>query len=614
MSIDSWVHYSMSRNNIPSYFIDPETLLLFQPRIQSCIRGRSVLDELMYLRNESASEFFRSHELLSYHYFVELNNPYRTYNIEDAEFEYIPILPLSWRASSKESCGYHILIQSMLKFQEYYTNRIAKENISRPLFTIASTFNLRTELGKGMPTQQRKGLAWTQISDLIMSMSIGHYERWSQCPDLLRKHFKNTIEIPYIPMNMLASTSGHIVSSNSRGISNFASRRQIFYFVGHFQTDGADPNMVCSIRNTILQVSNRVDLFITNTTLAFSNSPVLDYPIFSTYKDSIFCIITKSESYSSSSFYHAIAAGCIPIVICDWFVFSYPWIIPYDKFVIRIQEADFLKNPNHVLDLIKSSIFSNKEVMDNLRRNLEKYRPYLSFDSIPKASIDYNHIMYGEGEISNKLSNEDINFQTIIPFELFLLELRYTQSPHAFYNNIPCLRPLMCYNPRVYGFPLDPVSPRLAMKQNEDIDYIFPDTKANPSILFSNSSVIRLVNEGYQVNPIEIDKRVEDIRSHLCKHVSRLIGSYKIVYFMQCVRVLWPLQPGKFKPADNSYIFEDRNIDRSKLARKTGITEEDYKFVVTYHNITHPPTWKYINYPSWNHIKSVNRIVVYDKK
>ena len=27
-----------------------------------------------------------------------------------------------------------------------------------------------------------------------------------------------------------------------------------------------------------------------------------------------------------SLFYHAIALGCVPVVISDWFVFSFPWI------------------------------------------------------------------------------------------------------------------------------------------------------------------------------------------------------------------------------------------------------------------------------------------------
>jgi hypothetical protein len=42
------------------------------------------------------------------------------------------------------------------------------------------------EMGIGMPTQVRRG-AWDTVSEFVMSLSIGHYERWPQCPDLLEK-------------------------------------------------------------------------------------------------------------------------------------------------------------------------------------------------------------------------------------------------------------------------------------------------------------------------------------------------------------------------------------------------------------------------------------------
>ena len=50
---------------------------------------------------------------------------------------------------------------------------------------------------------------------------------------------------------------------------------------------------------------------------------------------------------------------------------------------------------------------------------------------------------------------------------------------------------------------------------------------------------------------IDIHKYIiPDERSNLCKRVGGLIGHYKIVYFMQCVRILWPLQPGKMIKQD----------------------------------------------------------------
>jgi hypothetical protein len=40
-------------------------------------------------------------------------------------------------------------------------------------------------------------------------------------------------------------------------------------------------------------------------------------------------------SYSTAFFYDSLHAGCIPIVISDWFVFAFPSVIDYKEFVIR---------------------------------------------------------------------------------------------------------------------------------------------------------------------------------------------------------------------------------------------------------------------------------------
>ena len=54
-----------------------------------------------------------------------------------------------------------------------------------------------------------------------------------------------------------------------------------------------------------------------------------------------------------------------------------------------------------------------------------------------------------------------------------------------------------------------------------------------------------------QVRSLRFSPPLPDQRQHLCRHVARLIGYYKIVYFMQCVRILWPLKPAdNFRPAD----------------------------------------------------------------
>ncbi len=40
------------------------------------------------------------------------------------------------------------------------------------------------------------------------------------------------------------------------------------------------------------------------------------------------------------------------MLLSDWLVLASPWLIPYERFVIRIAEEDFLKNPNECLDYL----------------------------------------------------------------------------------------------------------------------------------------------------------------------------------------------------------------------------------------------------------------------
>ncbi len=99
-------HGGFSTDTIPTYYLDPNVVTIFGARA-ACMRG-SAANELSVLRQESASEYFRGHELYAHIFFVEqaLQNPYRRKRIEDAEFEYIPLLPLHWRIASSPNCRF----------------------------------------------------------------------------------------------------------------------------------------------------------------------------------------------------------------------------------------------------------------------------------------------------------------------------------------------------------------------------------------------------------------------------------------------------------------------------------------------------------------------------
>ena len=61
----------------------------------------------------------------------------------------------------------------------------------------------------------------------------------------------------------------------------------------------------------------------------------------------------------------------------DWFVFAFPSVIPYKKFVIRIDEEDFLKNPNGILDHIKQSFSKNK--IENMKHEMKYWLKYVTY-------------------------------------------------------------------------------------------------------------------------------------------------------------------------------------------------------------------------------------------
>jgi hypothetical protein len=214
--------------NIPTFYIDPHVVEIIEPRIAACMQLPSISNlsdfrrELKLLSQSSATEYFRSHELLGFIFFMDVNNPYRKIKYEDAEFEYIPLMPLSWRINPANSlfntlntCNYSSLIQDILTCQEYLKTRDKDRNPTVPKFSIASTYNMRTAMGSGMPTQIRKGAAWLAVSQFVMDLSIGHYERWPQCPDLVSATLSNAYLLPTLTTTIYYSSFSCVNRGNT---------------------------------------------------------------------------------------------------------------------------------------------------------------------------------------------------------------------------------------------------------------------------------------------------------------------------------------------------------------------------------------------------------------
>ena len=76
---------------------------------------------------------------------------------------------------------------------------------------------------------------------------------------------------------------------------------------------------------------------------------------------------------------------------------------------------------------------------------------------------------------------------------------------------------------------------------------------------------------------------------------------------MQCVRILWPLHPGTFKPVDNISRLGMPASTGGVIAKyrggrypvdPEGISLKDMEFVQTFHNANRSKDWILINYPA----------------
>jgi hypothetical protein len=594
------------------------------------------------LREISATQYFRSHELLAYKFFIETSNPFRVVNCDDAEFEYIPFLPLHWVAKNSKdpNCSYTGLINDIVTYVKMKRNERSLLNTGSgkgkagpidhdktPIpFIVASTFNLRTEMRVGMPTQIRRGEIYDIVTEFVTTTRIGHYERWPQCPDLLRKWWRYHVEIPYVPTfsffhnmhveNMnIYNNENTIFSTNQAYQAEFPLKDITVLFVGRLLLTLNE--RVCSVRNAVASLSLNPNVLVINVTTEETEKQIFP-PVFHYYGRSIFCLITKADSYSSASFYIALHAGmplsflkwnplyvissvsvgCIPIVISDWFVFAFPWVIPYEEFVIRVSESDFLMDPEGVIKGIQK--YYTIKRLQIMRKKMVYWLGLLTYEAIPYNSVRYqtlkamfmnqgyieSHYHTTNGNIWTKINNEfhpqydslmekDLTqMKIVLPFELMLYEMRYALYPYEIYPNIPCINPYDCSK---YGKTLDQLKfPFLSIYKNKE-------KKSKPS----QTTTI------YDENDLKLVMPLQETRSHLCKHAPRLIGYYKIVYFMQCVRILWPLQPGKLKPHDNPQLSVGKNT-------MNGLTYEDYDFLMNFHglgNLSKTGQFIYVTYP-----------------
>lgn len=261
-----------------------------------------------------------------------------------------------------------------------------------------------------------------------------------------------------------------------------------------------------------------------------------------------------------------------PLDHSDWFVFAFPSEIPYERFTVRIEEEDFLKDPHTVLDQIKTRYPPIKQAA--MREHMSHWARYLSYTPqmavVNASSSPVVHTAHDAQTSATVITSEATvperregviaeSILTVVPFELMLREMRYHH-----------------------------------MKGIEDAK-----TKAAAAVAGTKKSTGKKIvvlsesdkNDRYCYSPHSCSTRVPSLplhgllnetRSHLCANRLRFVGRYKMVFFMQCVRILWPIAPAAMKPMD---------------LRPGGLSQGDQKFVRMFHNVTKNTTSEW--YSSW---------------
>lgn len=184
-------------DSTPTYCIDPIINEIAKKRASKCLVRGSARDELAYLKNISASDYHRSHELLAYQHFVEDTSNIHRRPCGDADFEYIPLLPLSWRSGyptstsctaggfcpksdviGDPSCSLSGLMADILSIvSSIKISRGQNMDEGIPKFTVASTYNLKTVMAFGLESAARSGPAYSAITSFVTSLSIGMYSQ-----------------------------------------------------------------------------------------------------------------------------------------------------------------------------------------------------------------------------------------------------------------------------------------------------------------------------------------------------------------------------------------------------------------------------------------------------
>jgi hypothetical protein len=273
------------------------------------------------------------------------------------------------------------------------------------------------------------------------------------------------------------------------------------------------------------------------------------------------------------------------LIYCsDWFVFAFPSEVPYEKFSVRIEEEDFLKDPHSALDQIKARYPLKKQTV--MREHMEHWARYLSYApqiAEANASSLQSHTPHdmqsGAIVTASDVTDQGVrdegkveSIRTVIPFELMLREMRHHH---------------------LRGIEDSKAKAAAGMKSAAKKSVPLSESDKADRFCYSPHSC------STRVSALPLSGLLNETRSHICAHRSRFVGRYKMVYFMQCVRMLWPIAPAAMKSVD---------------LRPGGLSLQDQSFIKQFHNVSKNTTseWysSWVTYPVGERVREVSKLAV----
>ena len=102
---------------------------------------------------------------------------------------------------------------------------------------------------------------------------------------------------------------------------------------------------------------------------------------------SIFCLCPAGDNSVTGRFYSAIAAGCIPVVICSYpFAEAFSRVRAYGKFWLKVHKTEFVRDPGALLGKLRGM---SAATVASYQQEMARYRADLLYD-VPGSRVGSN--------------------------------------------------------------------------------------------------------------------------------------------------------------------------------------------------------------------------------